>query len=147
MKTIPICMRALASFESGEDVLNSSGEKWNQTLHYVGKSLGKQVHLCQSSLLSVAISPLTLLAHCWLLSPSIQSLKFVVPWNWDLSLFCSLAIVVPQMSSFYRVDLKTIFVLLCLKFTSPSQITPLVSISLTLPFGVPMTQKTHLQMT
>lgn len=27
MKTIPICMKALASFESGEDVMNSSGEK------------------------------------------------------------------------------------------------------------------------
>lgn len=42
MKTIPICMRALASLESGEDVVNSSVEKLNQTLHYIGKGLQRQ---------------------------------------------------------------------------------------------------------
>ena len=45
VKTVPICMSALASFESGEDVMNSSGGVGNETKHCpVLASLGRQVH-------------------------------------------------------------------------------------------------------
>lgn len=36
-------MSVLASFESREEINSSEGE-WNQTMHRVGKSLGRQVH-------------------------------------------------------------------------------------------------------
>lgn len=47
MKTIPICMRALANFESREDVINSSGEKMKSNIALYWSELKKPSALIQ----------------------------------------------------------------------------------------------------
>lgn len=69
MKTIPICMRALASFESGEDVINSSGEKMKPNIALRWQELGETSMLILVFLAVNGSKLLVLLAHCWPLFP------------------------------------------------------------------------------